>query len=864
MPGPEQQTEQTKEQKLDAAMQEITTSINTIREEKGEEGIHNINEMINREFLENIDPQTASDILKIIDNLWLKDKELPNDLKNLRDVLEPIAAQNIQEFWSLNNFTNAEQENLDKKQQKLVKEINSQISELTSQITDSSLKDILNQVNTIVTHLNNQNKEQLANFLTANWIEIQDKDKNDNTVILNWVNQFLEKIGQRIKDEKESAAVLNERAADAQQFWEFLKTIRALKWEDLNTYWHDRYLDKICTFIEHNPKNEDVIDAYIIMKQINLENESNIGSRDKTVFKDVFNTLNNLYWKKDWVEDNIYRQKAAQRYWDLKFYERDKKNISIVDIITTENGLNRQNWDGSFLQEDGDKKDQIQNLVNNMQGKSFDFDAKYFIENFNKRNEERINNNVDALKWVNIINILKSVQWDDILNKIEGRGNSDSLTIKLGDSGNSVNLNEQVLLELIWDYEFKPSDLPEWKWSFISDREIFDTVQLRSAEIAPNWLQQIANRPLEVQPWDDDWWWDSEEVEAPTQELTIGEGDINITTSRYWVEKADIIGVINGLDAEAKTNNADNIKKVIDALKSWNDALKTLQKNMQKELSLSPTLVPDWKFWQKTLYAMKKYIWAEVSGKETINYEVPRWRLTESQLKIYRAYMGDDADTLETLWIKSDGWTDIYEAVRDALDTSPAGRRKELTNFLDGKTFPWDETINRIVNNKGPQDALKSLQLQLVPYYNWHIDGFVGPLTVNAIENYVTYKEKSNNKTSGSDIQIEDNTERWITAENIIREEDKVIDKDRNHAYFLDGMDFDYVYTASKNTITAKVEVIIEKGSETKKAKIDFDYNGAEKTKTVINDTLPEWWNVKNEDDTSVLWKMEYVYSKIK
>ncbi|MBO4517268.1 hypothetical protein J5751_07810 [bacterium] len=63
----------------------------------------------------------------------------------------------------------------------------------------------------------------------------------------------------------------------------------------MDTYWHDRYLDKICTFIEHNPKNEDVIDAYIIMKQINLENESNIGSRDKTVFKDVFNTLNNLY-----------------------------------------------------------------------------------------------------------------------------------------------------------------------------------------------------------------------------------------------------------------------------------------------------------------------------------------------------------------------------------------------------------------------------------------------------------------------------------------------------------------------------------------------------------------------------------------
>ncbi|MBO4517269.1 hypothetical protein J5751_07815 [bacterium] len=55
MPGPEQQTEQTKEQKLDAAMQSITASINNIRQNEGKEDIHNINEMIDSEFLKNID-----------------------------------------------------------------------------------------------------------------------------------------------------------------------------------------------------------------------------------------------------------------------------------------------------------------------------------------------------------------------------------------------------------------------------------------------------------------------------------------------------------------------------------------------------------------------------------------------------------------------------------------------------------------------------------------------------------------------------------------------------------------------------------------------------------------------------------------
>ncbi|MBO4517267.1 hypothetical protein J5751_07805 [bacterium] len=41
-------------------------------------------------------------------------------------------------------------------------------------------------------------------------------------------------------------------------------------------------------------------------------------------------------------------------------------------------------------------------MVNNMQGKSFDFDAKYFIENFNNRNDVRINNNANLLGKVDI------------------------------------------------------------------------------------------------------------------------------------------------------------------------------------------------------------------------------------------------------------------------------------------------------------------------------------------------------------------------------------------------------------------------------------------------------------------------------
>ena len=811
MPGPEQQTEQTKEQKLDAAMQSITASINNIRQNEGKEDIHNINEMIDSEFLKNIDQWTASDIITIIDALWLKDKELPKDLKNLRDVLEPIAAQNIQGFWSLNNFTNAEPENLDNKQQKLVKEINSQISELTSQITDSSLKDILNQVNTIVTHLNNQNKEQLANFLTANWIDLQ--DQNDNTIILNWVNQFLEKIGQRIKDEKESTAVLNERAADAQQFWEFLKTIRALKWEDLDTYWYDRYLDKICTFIEHNPKNEDVIDAYIIMKQINLENESNIGSRDKTVFKDVFNTLNNLYWKKDWVEDNIYRQKAAQRYWDLKFYERDKKNISIVDIITTENGLNRQNWDGSSLQEDGDKKDQIQNLVNNMQGKSFDFDAKYFIENFNNRNDVRINNNANLLGKVDITTKID-------LSKVTYDKENDELLLQK-DWEASKPLTKDNLITELW---ITAETIWNVNWTNFVDWEM-DNMILTDENVQDSWLKQIVEKKKAENPTDDWEWWNEADVEPETQINSLeSENDIKISLI-YWVKAEDIFGVLNGLDNTAKTENADRINEVIAALRnnekipgsSWNKSIRWLQEKMytalQQEWKMTKKLVADWKFWPRTLYAMKLYLWAKITRWETLIYE--KWgTLSGVQRQIAELIDTEGNDeALGNFGIVAGDWENINDVALNLLDKS--NRRKYLETYISLFDFPGRSTIKDVINNKDDTEKLMSLQLHLIPYYKWHIDWQIGPLTLNAVEQYI--KNQNNPKLSKNEWEADDDFSRRKKAERdkpIILEGDsqwtrkEVIDNSsnppkltavitNNHAYFL-NWDFDYSIDGNK------------------------------------------------------------------
>ena len=168
---------QTPEQKTEQAIQDI----------KKESGQEDINKLFEKNFLDNLLQETALKLLNIINSLWMKDSELPKDLKNLKDVLEPKAAK-IQSFWEKNNFISDSAEDLARKERKLIKTITKEIEKLSPQINDSNTKGILNQINNIVNNLNGQNKAQLTDFLERNGIT--NIDRTDNTSILNWVTEF--------------------------------------------------------------------------------------------------------------------------------------------------------------------------------------------------------------------------------------------------------------------------------------------------------------------------------------------------------------------------------------------------------------------------------------------------------------------------------------------------------------------------------------------------------------------------------------------------------------------------------------------------------------------------------------------------
>lgn len=145
-----------------------------------------------------------------------------------------------------------------------------------------------------------------------------------------------------------------------------------------------------------------------------------------------------------------------------------------------------------------------------------------------------------------------------------------------------------------------------------------------------------------------------------------------------------------------------------------------------------------------------------------------------------------------------------------------------LKKYIADKNFPWKNYLINIIKTKKLED-IKLLQLQLIPYYDWHIDWSFTSATLNAIENYIdkNLNKQWENITKSNDSSVIRCDSKWnITnkTENLNTVIKTIGDKNLWHAYFLNYEDFEYsidhnsklratindynyIYDTSKNTL---------------------------------------------------------------
>lgn len=119
-----------------------------------------------------------------------------------------------------------------------------------------------------------------------------------------------------------------------------------------------------------------------------------------------------------------------------------------------------------------------------------------------------------------------------------------------------------------------------------------------------------------------------------------------------------------------------------------------------------------------------------------------------------------------------------------------------LKKHIADKNFPWKDYLINIIKTKKSED-IKLLQLQLIPYYDWHIDWSFSSATLTAIENYIdkNLNKQWENILKNNDPSVIRCDSKWnITnkAENLNTVIKTIGDKNLWHAYFLDYENFEY------------------------------------------------------------------------
>ena len=628
---------------------------------------------------------------------------------------------------------------------------------------------------------------------------------------------------------------LNENFLENLKNWLHLDTANQLKGiiESINWYQDDPEMKQLYDYVvsiceSFNTPWEDTED-HDINRNVNIHefiNENEIRSYDNVIqsieylniiIKDseMTNRLtaikgiihwNKLTWNSlvkiaeflgiDTKRDNRYWSRRIKNLWEKVFSMTDEKWLfaklwkMYEHMDTNTNVVNFRN--NSF---EGRSLNDICNLlkinwnwddINKTDPKvtlfcrSLKLNSETFAQQFNAKNLYRKNTNTEALNNFSILSLLDpnkaitktETEWTYKYGEIEFT-QANFLT-QLGITPDTIKTNL------------------EGAWAVFAWSELENAISSKQNERFNKIVENAGEAP-----------------EALPDHITAE--DINKTKMRWRtpVKPDDVVTEINtaidwiaAITDEAKKGEIiTRITNVISALKepweqSQTDRSQPNIKELQTKIKESgQSVIVDWKFWPKTFYAMKTYLWVETTRQEDLQYKTNRGRLGGNlssaldnfeDLAVLQDVLHDEDTNLENLQNRA---AEFFEKPLDYVKYM-----LELSN--DTFNVPWKEKIKNIIWS-GSESEIKLLQLSLLPAYKWEIDWKMGPLTTKALQTYIEKKWEDWDKNNENILSLSDYNKSVIDWTDKTDANDSFVliewtNAQENTAYFFDKTVMNY------------------------------------------------------------------------
>ena len=584
-----------------------------------ENDIKDIDEIFNKQFLDQINHETADQILKSIPNDLKSDPEVQNVIRvfqtrlnvsgnNQFNYQEATLAPISPELDDWNNIINLSSY---KKDIKKIKETISQYLTYIQWSTNlANLKNNLEMINKIL----NSDKAKLKDlrkidqFLSNNGITDLNWDQTNIWPLLAWTTKFLNNIKQSMENHQNGNRVINtnrERIDRTNaELQETLKE-RARCFINLfnkvpNDLWNlsefsDKDIKNITDYINeskysnYNELRAQIFLVYYRMRQHKQlvdtngkdANGNTIKSKDKENFYKIFNCIEDNYIK-EWAPG---AEQLQDYELDLFFKNINKTNLQ--NLFANSNPV----WNGENLEDN-----KYDNYITNNLCKWYHFTTEKFKERFNLINKDRKESNKQALNQTINIKALTS----NLLNKItlteewEWDQKTEKLTFKKDDNTEPIELKA--------DNFIKTQELTiNTNWINFLWNELNEAI----TELQEGRFKQLIDAKKNATP--------TNNPEVTTDDLKeILKSDIK-TTLFDGLSRETIAKAFN--QALTDENKNDNEKKIILWLtRQWltndrkndpnNDSYKKIHE-LQEKLGCQPI---DWKFGNGTFRAFKKLL----------------------------------------------------------------------------------------------------------------------------------------------------------------------------------------------------------------------------------------------------------------
>lgn len=604
-----------------------------------ENDIKDIDEIFNKQFLDQINHETADQILKSIPNDLKSDPEVQNVIRvfqtrlnvsgnNQFNYQEATLAPISPELDDWNNIINLSSYKKDIK--KIKKTISQYLTYIQWSTNLANLKNNLEMINKIL----NSDKAKLKDlrkidqFLTNNGITDLNWDQTNIWPLLAWTTKFLNNIKQSMENHQNGNRVINtnrERIDRANAELQETLRERARCFINLfnkvpNDLWNlsefsDKDIKNITDYINeskyssYNELRAQIFLVYYRMRQHKQlvdtngkdANGNTIKSKDKENFYKIFNCIEDNYIK-EWAPG---AEQLQDYELDLFFKNINKTNLQ--NLFTNSNPT--WNWENL----EGDK---YNNYITNNLCKWYHFTAEQFKQRFNLINKERVDHNINELKGFDKTSIFSQEELENFtIEETIVEENGQQVTKKILKFGEIVlEPDGSNLVETLWLEDKARTQYQKGKWNtlFVNEEELINLIKSdEGKDIREERYKKIlkakdkpANTPT------------SNPEVTPDDLKEILKSDIK-TTLFDGLNRETIAKAFN--EALTDENKNDNEKKIILSLtRQWltndrkddpnNDSYKKIHE-LQEKLGCQPI---DWKFGNGTFKAFLWKFWLNV------------------------------------------------------------------------------------------------------------------------------------------------------------------------------------------------------------------------------------------------------------